>query len=138
MARKKKIPSLDEALQIRFDLVQHEQDGKLGRLQELLSDLGRKISGLERKVAKLRADADLQQLHPSVDASRPRKRISPEKAQGAILSRLKKARGNFVTSKELGRPLGIGRATVAARVKELRAEGHDIDSSPRKGYALRS
>lgn len=136
MARKKKLPSIDEALQLWFERLQTDQDLQLGRLQEQVSELGRKLSGLDRKVTKLRADADLQQLHPSVDASRPRKRISPEKAQGAILSRLKKARGNFVTSKELGRPLGIGRATVAARVKELRAEGHDIDSSPRKGYAL--
>ena len=32
--------------------------------------------------------------------------------------------------------MGIGRATVALRVKELREQGHEIASSPRKGYAL--
>jgi biotin operon repressor len=135
MARKKKIPSVDEALQIRFDQLEHDQDLKLERLQEQVGTLSRKLAGLDRKVTKLRTDSELQQVRLG-DSSRPRKRVSPEKAQSAILNRLKKARGRYVTSRELGRPLAIGRATVAARVKELRAEGYDIDSSPRKGYAL--
>lgn len=137
MARKKRIPSIDEALQVRFTQLQADQDIKLRRLQDLVTALGRRLAVLDRKVAKLRTDSERQQARVD-DVPRPRKRIPPEKAQGAILSRLKKARGNFVTSRDLGRPLGVGRATVAARVKELRAEGHDIDSSPRKGYALRT
>ena len=137
MARKKRIPSVDEALRIMFSRFHDDLDAELRRLRDQVSVLGRKVAGLERKVTKLRSDAELLQHRPLGDSPHPRKRVSPEKAQGAILARLKRARGNFVTSKELGGPLGIGRATVAARVRELRSDGHDIDSSPRKGYALR-
>ena len=106
------------------------------RLREQLIQLSRKVAGLERKINRLRNEAELRLLRPNEETTAPRKRVSPEKAQRAILVRLKRARGNFVTSKELGNPLSIGRATVAVRVKELRGQGHDISSSPRKGYAL--
>ncbi|MDY0001225.1 MAG: HTH domain-containing protein [Polyangia bacterium] len=138
MARRKKIPSIDEALQIRFDQLQRTQDQKIQHMQEQLGDCGHRLLALERTVRKLRAEAELRQLHPGADFSGPRKRIPPEKAHNTILARLRKARGKFVTSRELGGPLGLGRATVAARVKELREEGHHIDSSPRKGYALKT
>ena len=137
MARKKKIPSVDEALQIMFDRVQADMNGEIRRLRDQVTSLSRKVVGLERKLARLQSESELRQLRPEGEPLRPRKRVSPEKAQKHILARLRKARGRFVTSKELGSPLGIGRATVAVRVKELRDQGHEIASSPRKGYALR-
>lgn len=136
MARKKKIPSIDEALGVMFERFQGDLEAELRRLRDQVTALSRKVTGLERKVNRIRSDAELQQLRPEGEAPRPRKRVSPEKAQKSILVRLKRARGNFVTSKELGNPLGIGRATVAMRVKELKDQGYDIESSPRKGYAL--
>ncbi len=137
MARKKKIPSVDEALQIMFERVKDDLNAEIRRLRDQGTALSRKVSGLERKFARLQAELnELQQFRPEGHPTRPRKRVSPDKAQQQILSRLKKSKGTYLTSKELGSPLGIGRATVAARIKELRDQGHEIDSSPRKGYAI--
>ena len=136
MARKKKIPSIDETLALIVDRIYADLGAENRRLREQLTLLSRKVAGLERKLNRLRSESELRQLRPAGEPAAPRKRVSPEKAQKAILVRLKRARGNFVTSSELGSPLGIGRATVAIRVKELRDQGHEIVSSPRKGYAL--
>ena len=136
LARKKKIPSLDEALRLTIERVTDDLGGEMRRLREQVTGLSRKVAGLERKLNRLRSDTELSQLRPDTGRRHPRKRVSPERAQKAILVRLKRARGNFVTSKELGAPLGIGRATVAQRVRELRDQGHEIISSPRKGYSL--
>lgn len=137
MARKKKIPSVDEALQIMFERVKDDLNAEIRRLRDQGTALSRKLAGLERKFSRLQAELnELQQIRPEGQPPRPRKRVSPDKAQQHILARLKKNRGKYLTSKELGSPLGIGRATVAARVKELREQGHEIDSSPRKGYAV--
>jgi biotin operon repressor len=136
VARKKKIPSIDETVSLIVERIYSDLGAENRRLREQLTTLSRKVAGFERKLNRLRAEAELRQLRPETGPATPRKRVSPEKAQKAILVRLKRARGNFVTSKELGGPLGIGRATVAIRVKELRDLGHDIVSSPRKGYAL--
>lgn len=136
MARKKKIPSIDQALEILFERIQGDFEAEVRRLREQVSALGRKVTGLERRLQQMQHDASLQQLRPEGAPMQPRKRVSPEKAYTAILARLKRARGKFVTSKELGSPLGVGRATVAHRITELRDQGHRIESSPRKGYAL--
>lgn len=136
MARKKKIPSIDYTLKLILDRVYTDLGGEVTRLREQVTALSRKVVGLERKVNRLKNDAELHQIRDGGERA-PRKRVSPDKAQKAILVRLKRARGNFVTSKELGGPLGIGRATVAMRVKELRDQGYVIASAPRKGYALR-
>ncbi len=136
MARKKKIPSIDDAIALIVERIYDDLGAENRRLREQLTSLGRKVVGLERKLNRLQSEAELRRIRPLGDASAPRKRVSPVKAQKTILVRLKRARGNFVTSKELGSPLGIGRATVAQRVKELREQGHNIVSSPRKGYAL--
>lgn len=136
MARKKKIPSIDDTVSLIVERIYSDLGAEHRRQREQLTALSRKVAGLERKLNRLRAEAELRQLRPAAGPVVPRKRVSPEKAQKAILVRLKRARGNFVTSKELGGPLGIGRATVAIRIKELRDLGLDIASSPRKGYAL--
>lgn len=136
MARKKKIPSIDDAIALIVERIYADLGAEDRRQREQLTHLGRKVAGLERRINRLQSEAELRQLRPSEEPASPRKRVSPEKAQKTILVRLKRARGNFVTSKELGGPLGIGRATVALRVKELRDQGHEIVSSPRKGYAL--
>jgi biotin operon repressor len=137
VARKKKIPSVDEALQIMLERVKDDLNAEIRRLRDQGTSLSRKVAGLERKLSRLQSElGELQQLRPTGQPVRPRKRVSPDKAQEHILSRLKKNQGRYLTSKELGSPLGIGRATVAARVKELREQGHEIASSPRKGYAI--
>ena len=138
MARKKKIPSVDHALAILLERIHTDMEIEMRRFREQVTALNRKVAGLERRLQQMQHEAALQQLRPEGSSIHPRKRVSPEKAYSTILARLKRARGKFVTSRELGSPLGIGRATVAHRIQELRDEGHPIESSPRKGYALRS
>lgn len=137
MARRKQIPSVDEALKLMMERVRSELNVEIRRIRDQVSALSRKQAGMERRLARLQTD--LEDLPARMDASdlgRTRRRISPNRAQQAILDQLRAVPGGFVTSRELGVPLGISRATVAARVRELRAAGFKILSSPRKGYTL--
>lgn len=137
MARRKQIPSVDETLRLMLERVRSELNVEIRKLRDQVSSVSRKQAGMERRLARLQAD--LEELPARMDANDPgrtRRRVSPNRAQQAILDQLRAVGGGYVTSKELGAPLGISRATVAARVRELRAAGFNILSSPRKGYTL--
>ncbi|MEW6668506.1 MAG: biotin--[acetyl-CoA-carboxylase] ligase [Thermodesulfobacteriota bacterium] len=55
-----------------------------------------------------------------------------------LVIHLKDAKGAWVSGEALSRTLDITRAAVWKHVCRLREEGYEIDSSPRKGYFLRS
>lgn len=138
MARKKKIPSIDYSIKLIRDRIYSDLGGELNKLQSAFSSLQKRIMMLERKVGRLRQEEQWALIRGEIGISEPaRKRVSPERAQKFILERLRKAEGEFVPSRELGGPLGVGRATVATRIRELMEKGYKITSSPRKGYALR-
>jgi BirA family biotin operon repressor/biotin-[acetyl-CoA-carboxylase] ligase len=54
-----------------------------------------------------------------------------------LLSSLKEAAGSWVSGEELSRRLGVTRTAIWKHACSLRAEGHVIESSTRKGYLLR-
>lgn len=54
----------------------------------------------------------------------------------AILAALRREPGGFVSGTELAARLGVTRAAISARVRELRARGYDIAASPQLGYRL--
>jgi BirA family biotin operon repressor/biotin-[acetyl-CoA-carboxylase] ligase len=53
-----------------------------------------------------------------------------------ILNALRLAGSNAVSGTELSQRLGVSRAAVWARIKELRSLGYDIEASPHLGYRL--
>lgn len=53
-----------------------------------------------------------------------------------ILSLLRKAQRESVSGAELAQELGLSRAVVSARVKELRSLGYEIAADPHHGYRL--
>jgi BirA family biotin operon repressor/biotin-[acetyl-CoA-carboxylase] ligase len=55
-----------------------------------------------------------------------------------ILRALRTSGSGTVSGEELSQKLGISRAAVLARIKELRELGYDIEESPHKGYRLLS
>ena len=137
MPRSKKIPSIDYSIRLIVERLRKEFLGEIEGLRETVRALTVRVEELERELAKLqrqerwlaaRSEFGLQET----DA----RRVSQEQAQKFILHCLQRAKGRYVPSSELGGPLGIGRATVAARIRELRELGYEIVSSPRKGYAL--
>jgi BirA family transcriptional regulator, biotin operon repressor / biotin---[acetyl-CoA-carboxylase] ligase len=54
-----------------------------------------------------------------------------------ILSALRGAGTGSVSGADLSQKLGISRAAIWARVRELRSIGYEIDASPHSGYRLR-
>ena len=54
----------------------------------------------------------------------------------AILAALRREPGGFVSGTALAAALGVTRAAISARVRELRARGYDISASPHFGYRL--
>ncbi len=54
----------------------------------------------------------------------------------ALLERLKKAEGGWISGEGLSVEMSMTRSAVWKHVCKLRAEGYEIESSPRKGYLL--
>ncbi len=63
--------------------------------------------------------------------------IMATSTRNRLLSSLKEARGSWVSGEELSRRLGVTRTAIWKHACSLRAEGHVIESSTRKGYLLR-
>jgi len=55
-----------------------------------------------------------------------------------ILRALRQAHDGSVSGAELSQSLGVSRAAIWARVKDLRALGYDIEASPHQGYRMLS
>lgn len=53
-----------------------------------------------------------------------------------ILTALRSAEGGSVSGGEIAKKLGVTRAAVWARIRELRALGYEIEASPHEGYRL--
>src|SRR6266550_215010 len=53
-----------------------------------------------------------------------------------ILSALREEGSGGVSGAELSQQLGVSRAAIWARIKELRSLGYDIEASPHLGYRL--
>ena len=139
VARKKKIPSIDYSIKLVRDRIYTDLGGEINKLAATLSGFNKRLAALERKVSRLRQEEQWALIRGEIGVAPDgtRKRVSPERPQKFILDRLRKADGEHVPSRELGGPLGVGRATVATRIRELIQSGYNIVSSPRKGYALK-
>lgn len=57
--------------------------------------------------------------------------------RGELLHYLKHSNGAWISGEALAAGLGISRTAVWKQVRALQGEGYGIESSPRKGYALR-
>lgn len=137
MARKKKIPSIDYSIKLIVERITSDLGAEIDKLSSSLDVIGKRLSALEKKVDRLKQEEHWAVVRSELGIGNgARRRVSKDHAKKVILMRLKKAEGEFVSSRELGGPLGIGRATVATRIKELKKEGYKIGSSPRKGYML--
>ena len=55
-----------------------------------------------------------------------------------LLRYLKKEQGRFVSGEKVSSRLAISRSAIWKQISRLKEEGYDIESSPRRGYALRS
>ncbi|MDV0446674.1 Bifunctional ligase/repressor BirA [Methanosarcinaceae archaeon Ag5] len=55
-----------------------------------------------------------------------------------IINAFKAADGKTISGEELGDQLGISRTMVCKYIKGLREDGYEIQSSPKKGYTLKS
>ena len=55
-----------------------------------------------------------------------------------IIKALKDAQRTPVSGEELGLKLGISRTMVWKYIKSLQADGYEIESSPKRGYVLKS
>ncbi|WNY25191.1 biotin--[acetyl-CoA-carboxylase] ligase [Methanolapillus millepedarum] len=55
-----------------------------------------------------------------------------------IINAFKAAEGKTISGEELGDQLGISRTMVCKYIKGLREDGYEIQSSPKKGYTLKS
>ena len=120
-----------------MDRLRSELEDKVRRLEAKVDTLVDRVEKLEREVQDLQRAERWAAIRSQMGIQgNSRRRVSPELAHEFILHALRQARGSYVSSAELGGPLGIGRATVAARIRELRRQGYNIVSSPRKGYAL--
>ncbi|MCD6496727.1 MAG: HTH domain-containing protein [Deltaproteobacteria bacterium] len=137
MARKKKIPSIDYSIKLIVERVRDELKVEMSDVVNTLAEVQQKLAVIERRIGTLQQAERWATLRTEMGTAVSRhERVSPEMARKFILESLTRAHGEYVPSSELGGPLGIGRATVAARMKELRGEGYEILSAPRKGYAL--
>ena len=86
MARKKQIPSIDEALELMMDRIRSELSIEIRKIRGQVSALSRKQAGMERRLARLQSDLeDLPARMDSSDLVRTRRRVSPNRAQQAIL-----------------------------------------------------
>ena len=54
-----------------------------------------------------------------------------------LLRYLKEEQGRFVSGEKVSSRLAISRSAIWKHISRLKGEGYDIESSPRKGYALR-
>lgn len=54
----------------------------------------------------------------------------------SVLKSLERGRGNFISGEELAKLAHVSRQSVCKAVKSLRADGHIITSSTKKGYLL--
>ena len=138
MARKRRIPSIDYSIKLIVDRIRTDLLSEIADVAQAVGDVSRRLDEIEQRLGQLEKEERWATVRSELGVTgAPRGRISPERAQRFILDCLQRANGDFIPSRELGGPLGIGRATVAARIQELKADGHNIVSSPRKGYALR-
>lgn len=55
-----------------------------------------------------------------------------------VIKALKESKGAPVSGEELGSRLGISRTMIWKYIKSLQADGYEIDSSPKRGYVLKS
>lgn len=55
-----------------------------------------------------------------------------------IISELKKAEEKSVSGEYLGEKLGISRTMVSRYIKKIRDDGYEVESSPKRGYTLKS
>ena len=53
-----------------------------------------------------------------------------------LLNRLKQAPRQWVSGEQISNQLGISRTAIWKQVNQLKADGHDIQSAPKKGYRL--
>ncbi|MFO7631240.1 MAG: HTH domain-containing protein, partial [Caldilinea sp.] len=110
-----------------------EIGGQIKKLGVQLAAMDEKLQVLEKEVEVLNQGIPVCSGYPE-SAPNVRRRLSIEDACRILLQRLQRASGKYVTSAELGVQAGISRATVAARIGDLKSQGHMISSSPRKGY----
>ncbi|MBO6202914.1 MAG: HTH domain-containing protein, partial [Selenomonas sp.] len=54
-----------------------------------------------------------------------------------ILQILRESRDNYISGEEMADKLGVSRTAVWKHIKEMRAQGYDIESHARKGYVLK-
>ena len=54
-----------------------------------------------------------------------------------ILQILRESRDNYISGEEMADRLGVSRTAVWKHIKEMRAQGYDIESHARKGYVLK-
>lgn len=138
MARKKKIPSIDYSIKLIVERITSDLGADINKLASSVVNINKRLAVLEKTVDRLKQEENWALVRSELGIGMgSRKRVSKDHAHQVILSRLRKGDGDFVSSRELGGPLGIGRATVATRIKELKKKGYQISSSPRKGYILR-
>jgi biotin operon repressor len=137
LGRKKKIPSVDYAMRLVMERLRSDLGRQIADLQRTLESMEARVGSLESVMETWDEEGEKPILvRADYMPKGTRRRVPPEEAKRAILNQLKKAAGEFIPARELGAPLGIGRATAATRIKELQKEGVNIVSSPRKGYAL--
>lgn len=53
-----------------------------------------------------------------------------------LLDQLKKSRHQWVSGEQISNQLGISRTAIWKQIKVLKAQGHEIESAPKKGYRL--
>lgn len=56
--------------------------------------------------------------------------------RNAILTVLRKNKGQFISGEEVSRGLDVSRTAVWKHIQSLRNEGYEIESNPRQGYCL--
>ena len=54
-----------------------------------------------------------------------------------ILQILRESRDKYISGEEMADRLGVSRTAVWKHIKEMRAQGYDIESHARKGYVLK-
>lgn len=54
-----------------------------------------------------------------------------------LLAKLKTDQGQWISGAQFSNQLGISRAAIWKQINRLKADGHEIDSAPKKGYRLR-
>ena len=57
-------------------------------------------------------------------------------ARDQILLHLEKGKGNWVSGESLAKKLAVSRSTIGKHISQLKDDGYQIESSPKKGYLL--